>query len=110
MTLSFRPFLIAAAAFGLVACASDGGYSDSGSGGSAIRQASGNAESACMSAVNANYGGNVSRVKVASSEFSQANSVVMVDAEGVRGGSRTERWKCLVSNDGKVEDLSVISQ
>jgi hypothetical protein len=31
----------------------------------------------------------------------------MVEAVGVRGGSSTERWKCLFSNDGVVQDLSV---
>lgn len=46
-------------------------------------------------------------MQVASSEFSQANSLVMVDAIGVRGSSQTERWRCLVSNDGKVQELSV---
>ena len=72
-----------------------------------MRGASSAAESACMSAVNSNYEGNVREVRVASSEFSQANSMVMMDAVGVRGGQTTERWRCLVSNDGKVEELSV---
>lgn len=73
-------------------------------------QVSGNAKTACMSAVNANYAGKVDSVKVTHSEFSQANSTVMVSAIGVRGGSRTEHWKCLVSQSGTVEDLSVVSQ
>jgi len=60
-----------------------------------------------MSAVNGQYDGNVRSVQVISSEFSQANSLVVVNAVGVRGGSTTERWRCLVSNDGSVEDLSV---
>ncbi|NEX22040.1 hypothetical protein G3480_17295 [Thiorhodococcus mannitoliphagus] len=107
MTSPFRPLLIVAAATSLAACVSDGGTYDSGAG-SAMRQASSGAESACMSAVNGNYGGNVGTVKVASSEFSQANSVVMVDAVGVRGGSQTERWKCLVSSDGAVQELTVV--
>ena len=66
------------------------------------------AQSACMSAVNGNYGGKVDDLKVVHSEFSQANSEVVVKAIGVRGTSQSERWKCLVSNDGKVQDLSVI--
>jgi hypothetical protein len=60
-----------------------------------------------MTGVNGNYGGNVRNLKVLSSEFSQANSVVMILAEGVRGGPSNERWRCLVSNDGKVQELSV---
>jgi hypothetical protein len=76
-----------------------------GGGGSEV---SGNAKSACMSAINGNYGGNVRDLVVVRSEFSQANSEVIVDAVGVRGGSKTERWRCLVSNDGNVQDLSVV--
>jgi molybdenum cofactor biosynthesis enzyme MoaA len=60
------------------------------------------AQKACKSAVNNNYGGKVKRLRVVSSEFSQANSEVVIDADG-------ERWRCLVSNDGKVQDLSVQS-
>jgi hypothetical protein len=74
----------------------------------ASRQATGAAESACMTAVNRNYGGKVKTLRVASSEFSQANSTVMVEAIGVSGSSQTERWHCLVSNDGKIADLSVV--
>jgi len=29
-------------------------------------------------------------------------------AIGVRGGSSNEQWRCLVSNSGKVQDLSVV--
>jgi len=67
------------------------------------------AKSACMASVNKQYAGNVRDLKVVSSEFSQANSVVMVKAIGVRGGSASEQWKCLVSNSGKVQELSVVS-
>lgn len=66
------------------------------------------AKSACMQAVNSQYGGNVRDLKVMRSEFSQANSEVIVKAIGVRGGSSNEKWRCLVSNTGKVEDLSVL--
>ncbi|MGB5735849.1 MAG: hypothetical protein WBM40_15545 [Thiohalocapsa sp.] len=106
MNNAFRFAIIAAAGFTLSACATDG-Y-DSGSGSSALRDASSGAEVACTTAVNANYGGNVKSVRVASSEFSQANSMVMVKAGGVRGGTTTETWKCLVSNDGNVEELTVV--
>jgi hypothetical protein len=71
-------------------------------------EVSGNAKSACMMAINSQYGGNVRDLKVVRSEFSQANSEVIVDAIGVRGTSQTETWKCLVSNSGKVQDLSVL--
>ncbi len=60
-----------------------------------------------MVAVNKQYGGNVRHLKVVRSEFSQANSEVIVKAIGVRGGSSNEKWRCLVSNSGKVQDLSV---
>ncbi len=62
-----------------------------------------NAISACMAAVNSNYGGNVNNLDVVSSEFSQANSEVVLNADG-------ERWRCLVSNDGEVQDLSVLKK
>jgi hypothetical protein len=98
--------LVAAATLLLSACATSD--DDSGQGSSTLRQATGAAESACTAAVNGNYGGNVRSVQVASSEYSEANSVVMVDAAGVRGGSTTERWRCLVSNDGTVQELTVV--
>lgn len=62
-----------------------------------------NAITACMMAVNSNYGGNVNNLDVVSSEFSQANSEVVLNADG-------ERWRCLVSNDGEVQDLSVLKK
>ncbi len=99
---------IAAAGPALTACATDG-Y-DSGSGSSGLREASNSAEVACTTAVNANYGGNVKSISVTSSEFSQANSMVMMKPAGVRGGTSTETWKCLVSNDGNVEELTVVSR
>ena len=73
-----------------------------------MRQASSAAESACMSQLNSQYGGNVARIDVLSSEFSQANSVVMLAAVGVRGTAQTERFRCLVSNDGQVQELSAV--
>jgi hypothetical protein len=106
MTNSIRIALIAASALALVACVSN--ESKHGQAPTASRQATGAAESACMAAVNSNYGGKVKTVQVSRSEFSQANSTVMVEAIEVRGSSQTERWRCLVSNDGKVADLSVV--
>jgi hypothetical protein len=60
---------------------------------------SSNAKSACMQAVNHKYDGRVSSLNVVRSEFSQANSEVILDADG-------EHWRCLVSNSGKVEELT----
>ena len=106
MANTMRIALIAAAGLALTACAADS-Y-NAGSGSSGMRQASSAAESACLAKVNSNYGGNVRSVNVVSSEFSEANSEVIVEAVGVRGGSKTERWRCLSSNDGNVADLSVV--
>lgn len=58
------------------------------------------AVNACKSAVNHNFGGKA-KISVTSTEFSQANSMVMMRVNGA------ENWKCLVSNSGKVADLSV---
>jgi molybdenum cofactor biosynthesis enzyme MoaA len=60
---------------------------------------SGNAKSACMVAVNSKYGGRVQNLEVVRSEFSQANSEVILSADG-------EHWRCLVSNDGEVAELT----
>jgi hypothetical protein len=38
-------------------------------------------------------------------EFSQANSEVTLAAFGVRCTSETEKYRCLVSDEGKVQDL-----
>ena len=90
----------AVAGLTLAACGTtDSGYSDKGSSGP--RQATSAAESACMAAVNSQYGGKYD-VKVNRSEYSEANSLVIV-----AGGPNRERWRCLVSNDGKVQDLSL---
>jgi len=105
MTNSIRIAVTVAGGLALGACViATNGSAPSGNGG---RQAASAGESACMAAVNSQYGGKVDTVRVASSEYSEANSLVMVDAVGVRGGSTTERWRCLVSNDGNVADLSV---
>lgn len=96
----------ALAAATLTACVEDGTTRSEPAG---MRQASSAAESACMVAVNNNYGGKVGNLVVTSSEFSQANSQVNIRAEGVRNGPTSETWKCLVSNDGKVQELSVVA-
>jgi hypothetical protein len=105
MSSTIRAVAFATISLAVTACATSS-Y-DSGTSSSSLREASSIAETACLSAVNAQYGGKVNSVKVASSEYSEANSIVMVDAVGVRGSSSTEHWRCLVSNDGKVQDLSV---
>jgi hypothetical protein len=99
MTNAIKIAAVAVATLTLAACGTpDSGYSDKSSG---SRQATSAAESACMAAVNRQYGGNYD-VRVISSEYSEANSLVMV-----AGGPNRERWRCLVSNDGKVQDLSL---
>jgi len=104
MTNPIKIAAVAVAALTLAACGTtESGYSDKGSSGS--RQATSAAESACMAAVNRQYGGNYD-VRVISSEYSEANSLVMVAAS--RTGGKTEQWRCLSSNDGKVADLSVV--
>ena len=100
MTNAIKITAVAVAALTLAACGTtDSGYTDKGS--SMSRQATSAAESACMAAVNRQYGGNYD-VRVTSSEYSEANSLVMV-----AGGPNRERWRCLVSNDSKVQDLSL---
>ena len=64
----------------------------------AMRSGSSAAEQGCIAGVNTNYGRDVATV--ISSDFSEANTIVMLSAEG-------ETWRCLVSNDGAVEDLAV---
>ena len=64
-----------------------------------LRTGSAAAEQGCLQGVNTNYGRPVARVT--SSDFSQANTEVMLTAEG-------ETWRCLVSESGEVRDLSVV--
>jgi hypothetical protein len=93
---------VALAASTLTACVEEGATRSEPTG---MRQASSAAESGCMSELNGQYGGRVARIDVLSSEFSQANSVVMLAAVGVRGTSQTEKFRCLVSDDGQVQEL-----
>lgn len=64
----------------------------------AMRSGSSAAEAGCVQGVNTNFGRDVA--SVVSSDFSEANTVVMLSAEG-------ETWRCLVSNDGVVQELAV---
>ena len=99
MTNAIKIAVLAVAGLTLAACGTtDMGYSDKGS--SESRQATSAAESACMAAVNRQYGGKYD-AKVIRSEYSEANSLVVV-----AGGPDRERWRCLVSNDGVVQDLT----
>lgn len=101
MTNAIKIAVLAVAGLTLAACATtDTGYSSQGT--SRSRQATSAAESACMAAVNRQYGGKYD-VRVISSEYSEANSLVMV-----AGGANREHWRCLVSNDGEVQDLSLV--
>jgi hypothetical protein len=75
-------------------------------------------ESACITAVDANYGGKVDAVRVVKispilgdiiGEFVFVKKVeFMLDAVGVRGGPQTEHWRCVSSKGGHVEDLSIV--
>ena len=92
-----RAALGAAALMALVACGDmDADMADVEAG--AMRSGSSAAEAGCIAGVNTNYGSDVA--SVISSDFSEANTIVMLSAEG-------ETWRCLVSDDGAVEDLAV---
>jgi len=94
---------VALAAITLSACAMNQGRTSS------TVEATSAAKSACLAAVNGNYGGDVKSIRVVDSELAMVNSEVIVDAVGVRGSSDTERWRCLASNDGsQVEGLTTI--
>jgi len=101
MKNAFTLTALAVAGLALSACATDDyDPGNAAQGGPVNRQATSAAESACMAAVNSQYGGKERGLRVVRSEFSQANSEVIVEANG-------ERWRCLASNDGNVEDLSL---
>ena len=86
MTNPIKIAALAVAGLTLAACGTtDLGYSDKGT--SRSRQATSAAESACMAAVNRQYGGGYD-VQVISSEYSEANSLVMV-----AGGPDRERYE-----------------
>ncbi len=106
MTSALRAALIATATLTLGACATSD-Y-DPGPGSSASRQATSAAESACMAAVNGQYGGQVTRYgwPVPSSPRPTPRSSSTPRASEV--AQAAERWRCLVSNDGTVQELSVV--
>jgi hypothetical protein len=79
------------------ATADDGGGAMAGSQSSS--DVSDAAQQACLSAVSNET--NEGDVAVLSTEFSEANSLVMV---GV--GAQRAPWRCLVSNDGAVQEVS----
>jgi hypothetical protein len=82
------------AAFGLAACDDAAMVADAPVAGTPTIQ-----EQACLAAVsNETDNGDVA---VLNSEFSEANSVVMI---GV--GADRAPWRCLVSNDGEVAEVS----
>lgn len=83
---------------GVVALASCGG--DARTQGAETRAAASDAETACVAAVETNYGGS-GGASVTGSEPSGADSVVTL-----RSGDGTT-WRCISSNGGVVSELSV---
>jgi hypothetical protein len=65
-----------------------------------LRTGSSEAEFACAQAVNQNFGRAVATVT--SSQFSEANTIVMLTAEG-------QRFRCLTSSDGVVAELASVN-
>ncbi len=85
---------LALCAFGLAACDADtGGVMQAATSMPSVQ------EQACLAAVSNET--NNGEVSVLSSEFSEANSLVMI---GV--GADAAPWRCLVSNDGVVAEVS----
>lgn len=95
MNKTFRLVAIGISGLSLTACAT----TETSEGTSMMRSASSLVESACMAAVNEQVGGSQD-LTVLSSEFSEANSLVMV---GV--GPNRAPWRCLASNDGTVQEV-----
>lgn len=85
---------LAVCAFALAAC-----DADTGGGMQAATSMPSVQEQACLAAVSNES--NNGEVSVLSSEFSEANTVVMI---GV--GADAAPWRCLVSNDGVVAEVS----
>ena len=84
---------VAALGLGLAGC-------DTGTGTTAMSSGSPAAEAACTARVNLNNG-TAGGATVTSSDFSEAGTLVtLMDQNGTS-------WRCLASNDGTVEDLSV---
>jgi len=104
--------LVFSAAFALSGCSETTGNSNANGSGQQppasmsssepLRTGSPADESACLSAVAAQTGNSVA---VLSSEFSQANTLVMV---GV--GSQQAPWRCLISNGVVAEVMSMTDE
>ncbi len=97
MRLQIKTLAIALVALGLAAC-DDVTVKDDNTA-SQDSSVSGAAISACLNAVASKT--REDNVSLLSSEFSEANSLVMV---GV--GPQRAPWRCLVSNDGVVDGVS----
>lgn len=88
---------IAAATLSLGAC---GGMEMTGTPDQPMRTAAGTAETACMTAVSANMAGG--SATVINSEPAAAGARVMLRSSG------GTNWRCLASDNGVVEDLSIV--
>ncbi len=66
----------------------------------ALRSGSAEAEFACAQAVNSNFGRAVATVT--SSQFSEANTIVMLTAEG-------QTFRCLTSDNGVVAEVTAVN-
>jgi hypothetical protein len=95
--VTFRfEYFVAAAALSVAAC-DDMAMTETAT--APTRTGAGAAEAACIAAVNVNMGSGGSTIT--NSEFSEAGTLVMVRSDD------GTTWRCLASNDGVVEDLSV---
>ncbi|HMQ94960.1 MAG TPA: hypothetical protein PKA33_06240 [Amaricoccus sp.] len=86
--------LMAGLALGVAAC------DDTTCSETAMRSGTPDAESACISAVNRNRPS--ANATVTNSDFSAAGTTVMLTS------SDGDNWRCLASNDGIVEGLSIV--
>ena len=72
--------------------------------GSSMMEGTGAAQTACMAAVNERTSASPADApaSVTNAEYSEAGSMVqLIDGNGTR-------WRCLASNDGTVEELSIM--
>jgi len=98
MRISVTLTALAVAGLTLSACVPDSYYRDEKA---HAPQGANIPVNACMAAVKRRYGRSVRNLWVSNSENSLAGSVVIVEANG-------ERWRCLASNEGRVEDLRLM--
>lgn len=89
--MNFKLVALTVIALPLAACV------ETTDGTTAIRSGSADAEFACAQAVNRNFGRPVATVT--SSEFSEANTVVTLTAEG-------QNFRCLTSESGEVFEVT----